>query len=117
TPTTRYTVCPGSSAAAGCTVGALVVPGMNQASMNVPLIAPGTELTPRITQVDFSLSKKIAFEKMSFNPKVDVFNALNSSAYYTVRSMVYSTAPGATYKLPGSILQGRIFRLAVVINF
>jgi hypothetical protein len=116
-PTTRYTVCPGSSAAAGCTVGALVVPGMNQASMNVPLIAPGTELTPRITQLDVSLGKKIALEKISFSPKVDVFNALNSSAYYTVRSMVYSTAPGATYKLPGSILQGRIVRLAVVVNF
>jgi hypothetical protein len=117
TPTTRYTICPGDSAQAGCVVGALVVPGMNQASINVPLIPPGTELTPRITQVDFSLSKKIAFESISFSPKVDVFNAFNSSAYHTVRSMTYSTAPGATYKLPGSILQGRIFRLAVVVNF
>jgi hypothetical protein len=117
TPTTRYTVCPGSSATAGCTVGALVIPGMNQASINVPLIAPGTELTPRITQVDFSVSKKIQLEWISFSPKVDIFNALNSSAYHTVRSLVYSTAQGATYKLPGSILQGRIFRLAMVVNF
>src|SRR5881296_1239944 len=55
TPTTRYTACPGNSAAAGCTVGALVIPGMNQATLNVPLIPAGTELTPRINQVDFSL--------------------------------------------------------------
>ena len=29
----------------------------------------------------------------------------------------YKGAPGATYLLPGTILQGRIMRLAVVINF
>src|SRR5262249_46475642 len=50
TPTTRYTACPGNSAAAGCAVGAFVIPGMIQPSLNVPLIAPGTELTPRINQ-------------------------------------------------------------------
>jgi hypothetical protein len=117
TPTTRYTVCPGDSAAAGCVVGALVVPGMNMSSMNVPLVAPGTELTPRITQVDLSVGKKFSLERWTVTPKLDMFNAFNSSAYYTVRSMTYSTAAGATYKLPGSILQGRILRLAVVVNF
>ena len=59
TPTTRYVVCPGNSAAAGCTVGALIVPGMNSASFSVPLIAPGTENTPRITQLDLAVSKRI----------------------------------------------------------
>jgi hypothetical protein len=115
--TTRYSVCPGDSAAAGCVVGALVVPAMNQASMNVPLVAPGTELTPRITQVDFSVGKRFSLERWTFTPKLDIFNAFNSSAYYTVRTLTYSTAAGATYKLPGSILQGRILRMAVVVNF
>src|SRR5206468_8842177 len=96
TRTTAYTVCPGNSAAAGCRVGALVIPGMNQASLNVPLIAPGTELTPRINQVDFSIGKRITFERIRFEPKIDLFNALNSSDYYTIRSMVYSTVSGAT---------------------
>jgi hypothetical protein len=117
TPSTRYTACPGSSAAAGCAVGALVIPGMTQASLNVPLIAPGTELTPRLNQVDFSVSKRINLERFRFEPRVDLFNALNSSDYYSVRSLVYSAVPGATYKLPGSILQGRIVRLAVNVNF
>jgi hypothetical protein len=90
---------------------------MNSSILNVPLVAPGTELTPRITQVDFSVGKKISLERWSFTPKLDVFNAFNSSAYYTVRTLSYSTAAGATYKLPGSILQGRILRLAVVTNF
>jgi hypothetical protein len=117
TPTTRYTVCPGDSAAAGCRVGDLVVPAMNQASINVPLVAPGTELTPRITQVDFSIAKRLAFERIRFSPKIDIFNAFNSSAYYSVRSLTYSTASGATYKLPENILRGRILRLAIVVDF
>ncbi|PYS18635.1 MAG: hypothetical protein DMG11_32895, partial [Acidobacteria bacterium] len=117
TQTTQYTVCPGNSAAAGCVVGGLVIPGMKQALLNVPLIAPGTELTPRINQVDFSVGKRFTFERFRFEPKIDLFNAFNSSDYYTVRTMVYSTAPGATYKQPGSILQGRIVRLAAVVNW
>ena len=117
TPTTPYTACPGNSAAAGCVVGALVIPGMNQALLNVPLIAPGTELTPRINQVDFSVSKKLSFERIRLEPRIDLFNALNSSDYYTVRSMVYSTAPGATYKLPGNVLLGRLIRLGFNLNF
>jgi len=117
TPTTRYTACPGNSAAAGCVVGALVIPRMNQALLNVPLIAPGTELTPRITQVDFSVSKKLSFERIRLEPRIDLFNALNSSDYYTVKSMVYSTAPGAAYKQPGFILLGRIVRLGFNLDF
>ena len=94
-----------------------MIPGMNQASYNVPLISPGTEMTPRLNQVDFSVSKRINLERFRFEPRVDLFNALNSSDYYTVRSLVYSTAANATYKLPGSILLGRIVRLGVNVNF
>ena len=117
TPTTRYTACPGNSAAAGCTVGALVIPGMNQATLNVPLIAPGTELTPRINQVDFSIGKRFKFERILVEPRIDLFNALNSSDYYSIRTMVYSAAQGATYKQPREILQGRILRLGAVVNW
>ena len=94
-----------------------MIPGMIQPSLNVQLIAPGTELTPRTTQVDFSLSKKLSFERVRVEPRIDLFNALNSSAYYNVRSLVYSTAPNATYKLPGSILLGRLVRLGFNLNF
>ena len=44
------------------------------------------------------------------NPKLDIFNALNSSDYYSVRSQVYGAA---TYMLPNSALQGRIARIGV----
>jgi len=117
TPTTRYTACPGNSVAAGCVVGAPVIPGMIQPSLNVPLIAPGTELTPRVTQVDFSVSKRLSFERVRVEPRIDLFNALNSSDYYNVRSLVYSTAPNATYKLPNNILLGRLIRFGFNLNF
>jgi hypothetical protein len=115
-----YTVCPGDSAAAGCKVGDVIVPGMTQSSINVPLVAPGTELTPRITQVDFSVGKRFAFERIRVSPKIDIFNAFNSSAYYSVITtggLNYSTAAGSAYMRPQDILRGRILRLAVNIDF
>ena len=85
--------------------------------MNVPLIPTGTELTPRINQVDFSVGKRITFERIRIEPKIDLFNALNSSDYYTVKTMVYSSAVGAAYKQPGFILLGRIVRLGFNLDF
>jgi hypothetical protein len=121
TPGTRYTSCPGNSAAAGCAVGALVIPGMNQGSLNIPLIAPASELTPRNTQVDFSLRKRINLERFRLEPRIDLFNALNSSDYYTVKSLVYNqglgTSPNPTYKAPASILLGRVVRLGFNFDF
>ena len=117
TPTTRYTVRPGSSAQNGCVAGNVIIPGMNMASLSVPLVAPGTELTPRLNQLDLSFAKRVKLERFQFNPKLDIFNALNSSDYFTVRSLSYSTAAGATYRQPGSILQGRILRIGAVVNW
>ena len=122
TQTMRYTVCPGNSASQGCTVGALVVPGMTQASLGVPLIAPGIEMTPRVTQLDLSVSKRVAIGRLRIDPKVDLFNALNPSDYFTVRSTTFGPTAAAgvssgTYLQPGNILQGRIIRVAAVMNW
>jgi len=128
TPTTRYTVCPGNSASQGCTVGALVVPGQITGSLAVPLVPPGIEMTPRVTQLDLSISKRLTFGSVRIDPKLDIFNALNSDDYYSVRSTTYTptTNPalqtglngsGGTYLLPQSVLQGRLLRIAAVINW
>jgi hypothetical protein len=129
TPTTTYKVCPGNAAAAGCTVGALIVPGMNSASFSVPLIAPQTEYTPRVTQLDLAVSKRIMIGRMKFDPKVDIFNLLNSSDYFTVRSTTFSptSVPGvsalgaggtpAAYLAPSSILQGRLVRIGANVSW
>ena len=128
-PSTRYVVCPGNSAAAGCTVGALIVPGMNSASFSVPLVAPSTENTPRITQLDLAVSKRITVKRIKLEPKIDVFNALNSSDYFSVRTTTFSptsvpgvSAPGtggtpAAYLAPSSILQGRLLRVGINVTW
>jgi hypothetical protein len=128
TPTTRYTVCPGNSASQGCSVGTLVIPGQLTSSFAVPLIAPGTEMTPRVTQVDLSVSKRLTFGSVKIDPKIDIFNALNSDDYFSVRSTTFTpvsnpanavalNGSGGTYLLPASVLQGRIIRIAAVINW
>jgi hypothetical protein len=129
TPTLNYLVCPGNSAAAGCIVGARIVPGMNSASFSVPLIAPGLENTPRITQLDLAVSKRITVGRIRFEPKVDVFNALNSSDYFTVRTTTFSpsSVPGVSalgpggvptaYLAPSSILQGRLVRVGANVTW
>jgi hypothetical protein len=128
TPTTNYVTCPGNSAAQGCVVGQRVVNGMNAASLSVPLVAPGTEMTPRINQIDFSVSKRFTVGRIRIDPKLDIFNLFNSDDYFTVRSTTFTPiAPGATatgmngsggtYMLPGSILQGRLLRIGAVVNW
>ncbi len=49
--------CPGNSAAQGCVVGAKVDPGITQASLSIPLVAPMTEYGDRINQLDINVSK------------------------------------------------------------
>jgi hypothetical protein len=138
--TTRYVVCPGNSASQGCVVGGLVSP--NQISTNftsadvtgatvtgVQLDAPGIALTARTNQLDLGVSKRISFHGFRFDPKIDLFNALNSSDYYSVRSTSFSPIVGpagvtgpalpslaagtnyTNYRAPARFLQGRILKL------
>jgi hypothetical protein len=119
TGTTNYAVCPGNSASQGC---------INAGSFTVPLDAPGTLLTPRVNQLDLSLSKRITIRGIKLDPKIDIFNALNSDDYFTVRSSSFSpvsnpaqatafNGSGGTYLQPGLILQGRIIRLGAVVTW
>ena len=56
------------------------------------------------------------------DPKIDIFNALNSSDYFTVRTTSFTPTAAAgvssgTYMYPGSLLQGRLLRIAAVVNW
>jgi hypothetical protein len=113
TPTLRYAAnCNGA-----CTPGALVLPAMQAsglASISVPLVAPETEFTPRINQLDFSVSKSIEFGAVRATPRLDLFNSLNSSDYTSVVSAQFGAA---TYMRPSTILQGRIIRIGVDVRW
>ena len=60
-----------------CTVGQLVDPGMTQASLSVPLVAPMTEYGDRINQLDINITKTIKVGRVNIQPKIDFFNLLN----------------------------------------
>ena len=110
--TTRYTAATCQSSA--CTVGALVIPGLTNATINVPLRAPATEYAPRVNQVDFSASKSFQVARFRIQPKLDIFNALNSDDYTGVSSMVYAAA---AYQRPSTILQGRVIRVGADVKW
>jgi hypothetical protein len=94
-------------------------------------------LTPRTNQLDIGFSKRISIRNLKINPKLDLFNALNSSDYFSVRSSTFAisnpavagsvplspsaqflpSTAGAAFRQPGSILQGRILRLGATVNW
>jgi hypothetical protein len=98
----------------GCKPGALVIPGLTSASVNIPLIAPGTEFTPRLTELDFGASKTLRYGRITIVPKLDLFNALNSDDYTSVASTQWAAA---TYLQPNVILQGRLIRMGVDVKW
>jgi hypothetical protein len=111
--TTRYA----ANCQAPCTPNALVLPAIAAsgiANINVPLVAPETEYTPRINQFDFSASKSIEFGAFRVTPKLDIFNALNSDDYTSVSSTQFGAA---TYMRPSVILQGRIVRIGADVRW
>ena len=94
--------------------GQLVDPGMTVASLSVPLVAPNTEFGDRINQLDFNITKTIRIGRISVQPKFDLFNALNVSPVYAVRSLNFGTT---SYMQPSSILVGRVFQLGAIVKF
>ncbi len=87
---------------------------VGQANVQVPLVAPETEFTPRINQVDFSVSKRFQANMFSIQPKLDLFNAFNSDDYSAVATAQFGAR---TYLQPSVILQGRIIRVGVDMNW
>jgi len=111
TPTTRYAAnCTGP-----CTPGALVDPGMTVAQMFVPLVAPGTEFTDRIKQVDINVGKWIQLgPNVRVQPEVSLFNALNNLAAYQFRTYNYGTS---SYFQPSTTLLPRTLRFGMQVKW
>ena len=109
-PITRYPAnCPGP-----CTPDALVIPNMSAATLNVPLVPPGTDFADRVNQVDISLAKWFQLGKTRVQGQFDIFNALNRSDVLSVRTLNYLTA---SYQQPSSVLQGRILRIGMQMRW
>jgi hypothetical protein len=87
---------------------------MTVAQMAIPLIAPGAELSDRINQLDVTVGKWVTVGKMRVQPEASLFNALNRSAVYAVRSLNYLTS---SYNQPSSLLSARILRLGLQLKW
>jgi hypothetical protein len=115
TNATRYPVnCP-----APCPAGQLVFPNpdarLASASVEVPLVAPGTEFLPRLRQLDLSVAKWFGLGGSTrLQGQIDIFNVFNVNTYTAVRSTRFDTA---AYSLPASVLQGRMIRLGVQLKW
>ena len=130
---TKYTTCPGSPA--GCSAGTVIFPSQVNSSVTATLDPAGVTLTPRTNQVDFGIAKRLKFGRVRIDPKVDMFNALNSDDYYavTTASFIPVVGPAGTtgaanpanatgtqfpsYRQPSRFLQGRIFRIGANITW
>ena len=103
-----------ANCAGGCTPRAVVIPNLALSSVSIPLVAPGTEFTPRFNQIDLGFSRNFPFGHASVMPRLDLFNAFNSDAYTSVASLQW----GATaYNQPSVILQGRLVRVGVDVKW
>jgi hypothetical protein len=106
--------------------------------VSVALDPMGTIQTPRTNQLDFGLAKRIKLGRLRVDPKIDLFNALNSNDYYSVVSSTFSpilnTAAAdpthspalpslaggvspTTFHQPSRFLQGRIVRLGLNVTW
>jgi carboxypeptidase family protein len=97
-----------------CTPGALVIPNMTAANLNIPLAPPGTDFAERVNQLDVSFAKWFQVGKTRLQGQLDFFNVLNQSSVLAVRSLNYLTT---SYMQPSSVLQGRIIRLATQMRW
>jgi hypothetical protein len=108
--TTRYPAdCKGP-----CTPGALVNPGQTVTTFNVPLAAPGTQLSDRIKQLDLNVGRWFTLGRTRFQPEVSLFNVLNNRAAYNVRSLNYLTT---SFMQPSAVLQPRLLRIGVQVRW
>jgi hypothetical protein len=117
-PTTTYTA--DQCANRSCTPGALVVPNMVQANIRVPLAPSGTvRLLERQRQVNLSLRKTFRTGRVNYSAEFDLYNALNAD---TVLNLVqtagaYAGFGTASYNVPGTVMPGRLPRIALRLNW
>jgi hypothetical protein len=117
--TTRYA----ADCKAPCTPGALVIPGLTEAQLNLLLVASGYEFMDRFNQFDVKLAKLFTVRGVRMLGQFEVFNSLNSSAVIAIRGGQTGTNPTGTYfgtpsfHQPGDIPQGRLYKVGMQIKW
>jgi len=89
--------------------------GRNLTSGNatVPLIAPGTMYGDRLSQIDFRVSKLVSIGTgRRLQANVDLYNLFNASPV-----LALNTTFGNAWQRPLQILQGRLLKFGVQLDF
>ena len=96
----------------GRNVGACRGAATCNATVSVPLIEPGTVREPRQSQLDVRLGKLIQVGRFRFEPKLELFNALNANDPQEVNPNY-----NARWPLVSSVLAGRMVKFGAQLNF
>jgi hypothetical protein len=98
-----------------CRAGDLVIPGMVQTGLVIPLAPAGTvRHLDRQNQLNLSVRRIFRMNKLDVGPELDLYNALNADTVIAERSSNYETA---TYGVPSSVIIGRLVRLALRVRW
>jgi hypothetical protein len=116
-PTVRYPAdcnCPAP--------GSLVDPGLTQGAETIPLVPPGSRLTPRLSQLDLGVRKVFHIrEKATIMSEAQFFNVTNSSAVltesYTLGSSIKPYVAGGPGGVPTAVFNPRMMRLNLQFKF
>ena len=109
--------------AANGSLGRPLAGGANT-SRSIPLIKPGTEYTPRRTQLDLRVAKNFSITpSRRLQVMADIFNVLNSNAAVGATSnageppAAINTTYGSAWLKPLNILQARYVKFGAQITF
>jgi Carboxypeptidase regulatory-like domain len=90
-------------------LGRVLSGGFVNATVNI--VAPGTFYGERLNQLDFRFVKMLRFGRTRTGINLDLYNALNDNAIRTVNNNY------ASWLTPTAILDARLFKLSVQLDF
>jgi hypothetical protein len=97
-----------------CVPNALVIPGMTESSLTIPLTPPGTEFLERHNQLDVRIGKRFVMNRMRLSTQVDIFNVLNANPVQGVRNSNFGVAG---FRVPSEVLQARLVKASASFTF
>jgi hypothetical protein len=123
--TVNWTISPATKYPTDCVCpnpGAVVDPGLSQGAETLQLIAPGSRLTPRLTQFDMGVRKTFHIhEKYTMMGEMQVYNIMNANTV-TVESQSLGTLvkpylAGGVGGNASTLLNPRMFRVSFQFKF
>jgi hypothetical protein len=81
----------------------------------IQLIAPGQLYEDRRNQLDLRLGRRFTTRSLTWQTNLDVYNALNASSVLS-QNTNYGT-DGTGWRVPRSILPGRLFKVGLLLSF